>query len=157
MELYKVRWSIVRRKKGDVNGLDFRHIPSIEGWCGNSDEVNLSPGEYLELLENGSPESWAIARLVKVGQKPLSVNFVRLIIAEKLNAALALHDCSHSGDTRTNDLGYTLEQEGHFLWRWLGNKDMPSTEILSQLSGFIDIEDDEEYHLQIKDDEQQNS
>lgn len=67
MKTYNVRSSVVRRLNAHLPVKQVTVIPSILGFPGWSDEVTLQPGERLEIIRSGSPESWSQAVIVPVG------------------------------------------------------------------------------------------
>lgn len=58
---YAVRTSVVHRQGADKPVTSVTVVPSIDGFPGTSDEVTLQPGQWLEIVRNGSPESWSKA------------------------------------------------------------------------------------------------
>jgi hypothetical protein len=58
---YAVRASVVRRFGADKPVTEVTVVPSVDGWPGASDEVTLQPGQWLEIVRHGSPESWSKA------------------------------------------------------------------------------------------------
>ena len=59
MKKYNTQSRIVRNYSADKPVNEDTVIPSIEGWPGMSDEIHLKKGEYLQMVENGSPTQWA--------------------------------------------------------------------------------------------------
>lgn len=59
--VYSVRSSTVYRMGADRPVSSVTIIPSQFGWCGESDRAVLQPGQWLDILEHGDPESWSKA------------------------------------------------------------------------------------------------
>ncbi len=61
MKTYSVRASTVRRAGADKPVSKVTIVPSVDGFPGESDEVTLQPGQWLEIIKPGSPETWSQA------------------------------------------------------------------------------------------------
>lgn len=58
---YAVRAGVVRIFNADKPVTEVTVVPSVDGFPGPSDEVTLQPGQWLEIVRHGSPESWSKA------------------------------------------------------------------------------------------------